>query len=62
MAQESFRFHRHSDATVSIQHLGSRKWLRVQAGSHLLVAEAELEQAERFVTRVISSGTAAVAG
>ena len=61
MAQESFRFHRHSNATVSIQHLGSRKWLRVQAGSHLLVAEAELEQAERFVTRVISSGTAAVA-
>ena len=61
VAQESFRFHRHSNATVSIQHLGSRKWLRVQAGSHLLVAEAELEQAERFVTRVISSGTAAVA-
>ena len=40
--------YRHDDGSVSLQHLGSGKFLRVQHGSHLLVADGTASTAERF--------------
>lgn len=62
VAQETFRLHRHDDATWSVKHIGSGRWLRVQAGSGTLVAEAGTAQAaERFDLRTVVSGEVAVA-
>ncbi|MEP7764069.1 glycoside hydrolase family 3 N-terminal domain-containing protein [Sanguibacter sp. 25GB23B1] len=62
VAQETFRLHRHDDATWSVKHIGSGRWLRVQAGSGTLVAEAETAQdAERFDLKTVVSGEVAVA-
>jgi beta-glucosidase len=62
VAQESFRRHHHPDGTWSLQHAGSGRWLRVQHGSGLLVAEAPSpDDAERFSCRTIRSGHADVA-
>ena len=62
VVQESFRLHRHDDATWSILHLGSGRWLRVQHGQGQLAADAaELSGAERFTLRTVRSGLAQVA-
>lgn len=61
VAQESFRSHRHDDGSVSYQHIGSGKWLRVQRGSMLLVADGGLATAERFSIQVLRSGVEHVA-
>ncbi|MFI2489835.1 glycoside hydrolase family 3 C-terminal domain-containing protein [Promicromonospora kroppenstedtii] len=62
VVQESFRRHHHADGTWSLLHVASGRWLRVQLGSGLLVAEAtRLADAERFVWRTVSSGQAEVA-
>lgn len=62
VAQETFRLHRHADATWSVKHVGSGRWLRVQAGSATLVAEAEsADDAERFELTTLVSGEVAVA-
>jgi len=62
VAQETFRRHTHDDGTVSWQHAGSGKWLRVQhdeAGT--LVADgALLADAERFTLEVVRDGSAEV--
>lgn len=62
VAQESFRRHHHADGSWSLQHVGSGRWLRVQHGSGLVVAEAHsAAEAERFTTRTVRSGHADVA-
>ncbi|PRZ04848.1 beta-glucosidase [Isoptericola sp. CG 20/1183] len=62
VAQESFRRHHHTDGTWSLQHVGSGRWLRVQHGSGLVVAEAHSPaEAERFTARTVRSGHADVA-
>ena len=62
VAQETFRLHRHPDGTWSVKHIGSGRWLRVQAGTATLVAEAETaDDAERFELTTVVSGEAAVA-
>ena len=62
VAQETFRLHRHPEGTWSVKHIGSGRWLRVQAGSALLVAEAETaDDAERFELTTLVSGEVAVA-
>ncbi|WP_285108346.1 glycoside hydrolase family 3 C-terminal domain-containing protein [Promicromonospora sp. MEB111] len=62
VVQESFRRHHHADGTWSLLHVGSGRWVRVQLGSGLLVAEAtRLVDAERFVWRTVVSGHAEVA-
>ncbi|MDR0959151.1 MAG: glycoside hydrolase family 3 C-terminal domain-containing protein [Propionibacteriaceae bacterium] len=62
VSQESFRRHQHADGTVSLLHLGTGRWLRVQRGSGLIVAEAQtLDEAEHFDWQVVRSGTARVA-
>lgn len=62
VAQETFRLHRHTDGTWSVQHIGSGRWLRVQHGSLTLVTDATtLEDAERFDLRTVRSGEVAVA-
>ncbi|WP_235866238.1 glycoside hydrolase family 3 C-terminal domain-containing protein [Serinibacter arcticus] len=60
VAQETYRLHTHHDGTVSVQHVGSGKWLRVQHGTHLLVADGTATTAERFARHVVVAGTAAV--
>lgn len=62
VVQESFRRHHHADGTWSLLHVASGRWLRVQLGSGLLVAEAtRLADAERFAWRTVASGQAEVA-
>ncbi|WP_251150259.1 glycoside hydrolase family 3 protein [Cellulosimicrobium sp. Marseille-Q4280] len=62
VVQESFRRHLHGDGTWSLQHVASGRWLRVQHGSGLLVAEASgPDGAERFVWRTVRAGHEAVA-
>lgn len=62
VAQETFRRHVHDDATWSLQHAGSGKWLRVQHDEPgTLVADGETAtDAERFSVEVVRSGAAAV--
>lgn len=62
VAQETFRLHRHDDASWSLKHVASGRWLRVQSESGVLVAEAtSLAGAEHFEVRTLVSGEAEVA-
>ena len=60
VAQESFRLHRHHDATWSLQHVGSGRWVRV-AHDAAVVVDADAACAERFTVRAVRSGHVAVA-
>ncbi|WP_309108815.1 glycoside hydrolase family 3 C-terminal domain-containing protein [Arthrobacter sp.] len=57
VVQETFRLHPNSDGSVSIQHIGTGKWVRIEAhtGSAALSAGTE-ETADRFTLRTVSSG------
>ncbi|WP_066464937.1 glycoside hydrolase family 3 C-terminal domain-containing protein [Sanguibacter suarezii] len=62
VAQETFRLHRHDDASWSLKHIASCRWLRVQSESGMVVAEAtSVAAAERFEVRTLVSGVAEVA-
>ncbi|GAA1990001.1 glycoside hydrolase family 3 C-terminal domain-containing protein [Isoptericola halotolerans] len=62
VAQEAFRRHVHPDGTWSLLHLGSGRWLRTQRGTGVLCAEGVTTvDADRFVPRLLESGTAVVA-
>ena len=62
VVQESFRSHRHHDGTWSLQHIGSGRWLRVEAhGAAVMACAHGAEEAERFVLRVVRSGAAEAA-
>lgn len=62
VCQESFRPHRHDDGSWSLRHLGSGRWLRVQAGGTLGTDGGDdLADAERFTVRLLRSGQVAVA-
>ncbi|WP_426228436.1 glycoside hydrolase family 3 C-terminal domain-containing protein [Pseudarthrobacter sp. DSP2-3-2b1] len=57
VVQETFRLHPAVDGTVSIQHVGTGKWVRIEAhtGSAALSAESG-ETADRFALRIVRSG------
>lgn len=57
VVQETFRLHPAADGTVSIQHIGTGKWVRIEAhtGSAALSAGTE-ETADRFTVRTARSG------
>jgi beta-glucosidase len=57
VVQETFRLHPGMDGTVSIQHIGTGKWVRIEAhtGSAALSAGTE-ETADRFALRTVRSG------
>jgi beta-glucosidase len=57
VVQETFRLHHGVDGTASIQHIGSGKWVRIEAhtGSAALSAGTE-ETADRFAVRTVRSG------
>ncbi|WP_457963905.1 glycoside hydrolase family 3 C-terminal domain-containing protein [Arthrobacter sp. D1-29] len=57
VVQETFRLHHEVDGTVAVQHIGSGKWLRIEAhtGSAALSASTK-ETADRFVLRTVGSG------
>lgn len=57
--QESFRLHRRDDGTWSIQHLGTRKWLRVDVAGGLSAATSGPERATRFVRSILRDGLVA---
>lgn len=60
--QESFRRDVAPDGTWALQHVASGRWLRVQHGSGLLVADSPTPAgAERFVARTLVAGHVAVA-
>jgi beta-glucosidase len=63
VVQESFRLHRHTDDTWSLQHVGCGGWVRVQhdAAGTLVVDAPDAASAERFAVRTIRSGHAEVA-
>ncbi|MEL5991034.1 glycoside hydrolase family 3 C-terminal domain-containing protein [Microbacterium phosphatis] len=62
IVQESFRRVVHADATWSLLHLGSGRWVRTLRDSGLIAVDGVTpEQAERFTARVVRSGSAAVA-
>lgn len=61
VAQETFRMHDRGDGTVSLEHIGSGRWLRVQRGTGLLVADGFPDTAERFDRTVIRSAATAIA-
>ncbi|MBI9116125.1 glycoside hydrolase family 3 N-terminal domain-containing protein [Sanguibacter suaedae] len=62
VAQETFRLHRHDDGTWSVLHVASGRWLHVQHGSGVVVADSPtLTGADRFDLRTLSSGEVAVA-
>ncbi|CAM3568745.1 glycoside hydrolase family 3 C-terminal domain-containing protein [Occultella aeris] len=59
---ESWRARRHSDDTWSFQHIGTGRWLRVEAyGGGVGATAASPDEAERFVRRLVRSGTTAAA-
>jgi beta-glucosidase len=57
VVQETFRLHPSPDGSVSIQHIGTGKWVRIEAhtGSAALSAGTE-ETADRFTLRTVRSG------
>lgn len=62
VVQESFRVQDNGDDTVSVQHVGSGRWLVVQRDGGVLVADAASpQQAERFTVRTVHSGHALAA-
>ncbi|GAA3882417.1 glycoside hydrolase family 3 C-terminal domain-containing protein [Tessaracoccus defluvii] len=62
VAHEVFGRHVHADGTWSLQHLGSRRWLRTESWGGLVSATADtLEGADRFAVEVVSGGVDEVA-
>ncbi len=57
VVQETFRLHRGADGTTAIQHIGTGKWVRIEAhtGSVALSAATE-DTADRFTLRTVRSG------
>ena len=57
VVQETFRLHQSADGSVALQHIGSGKWVRIEAhtGSAALSAGTE-EAADRFQLRTVRSG------
>ena len=62
IVQETFRLHRDSDSSVALQHMGTGKWVHLEAhtGSALLVA-GDIAVADRFTLRIQENGLEAVA-
>ncbi|HJE52198.1 MAG TPA: glycoside hydrolase family 3 C-terminal domain-containing protein [Tessaracoccus flavescens] len=61
VTHQSFLRHVHADGTWSLQHRGSRRWLRVETWGGLVTATVDdLAQAERFVVEVHTDGPAEV--
>ncbi|WP_203568046.1 beta-glucosidase family protein [Aestuariimicrobium ganziense] len=56
VCQEEFREHAWDDGTVSIEHVGSRRWLRIEQFGDLVSATAlRLDEASRFTRDLVSS-------
>lgn len=62
IVQETFRLHRDSAGAVRLQHVGTGKWVHVEAhtGSALLLA-GDIDVAERFTLRIQENGVEAAA-
>lgn len=58
--QETYAIRRRDDGLAKILHLDTGKWLRIQNGTDLLVADGTEASAEVFEVAVLTSGTAAV--
>ncbi|WP_406635638.1 glycoside hydrolase family 3 C-terminal domain-containing protein [Pseudarthrobacter quantipunctorum] len=56
VVQETFRLDRAADGTAALQHVGTGKWLRVEAGTASAALVPDAGTADRFVLRTLKSG------
>ncbi|KQR04186.1 hypothetical protein ASF72_04005 [Arthrobacter sp. Leaf141] len=56
VVQETFRAAYAADGTAALQHVGSGKWLRIEAGTGSAALVPDYGLADSFVLRVLSSG------
>ncbi|MBO3101516.1 glycoside hydrolase family 3 C-terminal domain-containing protein [Cellulomonas fengjieae] len=61
VVQETYSARTQPDGSMSLLHIGSGKWLRIQNGTHLLVADGTEATAERFSLETLVSGSDDVA-
>lgn len=61
VVQESFRLHRDDDGSIALRHLGSGRWLRLDAAGRLVASASSRDAATRFWPHVLRSGSAAAA-
>lgn len=61
VVQESFRCHHDDGGTIALLHVGSGRWLRLDARDRLVAAGRDLAEATRFTVHTLRSGTAAAA-
>jgi beta-glucosidase len=61
VVQESFRQRTDQDGLVALQHVGSGRWLRLDAAEQLVATAATPQEATRFARHTLRSGAAAVA-
>jgi beta-glucosidase len=56
VVQETFRLDRGTDGTAALQHVGTGKWLRIEAGTASAALVPGAGTADRFVLRTLKSG------
>lgn len=56
VVQETFRLDRAADGTAALQHVGTGKWLRIEAGTASAALVSDAGTADRFVLRTLKSG------
>ncbi|MEV8000148.1 glycoside hydrolase family 3 C-terminal domain-containing protein [Pseudarthrobacter oxydans] len=56
VVQETFLLDRASDGTAALQHVGTGKWLRIEAGTASAALVPDAGTADRFVLRTLKSG------
>ncbi|PNI09365.1 family 3 glycosyl hydrolase [Arthrobacter sp. AFG7.2] len=56
VVQETFRLDYSSDGTAALQHIGTRKWVRVETGTASAALVPDARTADRFVLRTLTSG------
>lgn len=61
VVQESFRICTADDGMITLQHLGSGRWLRLDASERLVAGARTQREAACFVRHTLVSGSAAVA-
>lgn len=61
VVQESFRADTADDGTIALRHLGSGRWLRLDAAGRLAAVAGDLAEAARFDVARLGSGAAAAA-
>ncbi len=56
VVQETFRLDYSADGTAALQHIGTGKWLRIEAGTASAALVPDARTADRFVLRTLTCG------